>query len=357
MMRIALINDTHMGARGDSSIFNEFFFKFWENTFFPYLKENNIKHICHLGDVVDRRKFINFVTLNSWRKRFFDVLESEGITMDVIVGNHDVFYRNTNEVNAMHELFYGYKNINVYIDPVDLNFDGLSVAMMPWINSSNYESSLQFLKETKSEVVFGHFEIAGFEMDRGNVCHSGLNKKVFDRFDIVLSGHFHHKSSSGNITYLGNQYEMSWADHGDQRGFHVFDTDTREIDFVKNPFKIFHKISYDDTEQDFEYWKQYNYDNLKECYIKVIVVNKNNPYLFDNVIENLYKVGVADISIVEDFTEFEDENAEELIDQAEDTMTILSKYIDGLTLNVEPDKLKKIMRELYVESLTTEVIE
>ena len=116
-----------MGARGDSSIFNEFFFKFWENTFFPYLKENNIKHICHLGDVVDRRKFINFVTLNSWRKRFFDVLESEGITMDVIVGNHDVFYRNTNEVNAMHELFYGYKNINVYIDPVDLNFDGLSV--------------------------------------------------------------------------------------------------------------------------------------------------------------------------------------------------------------------------------------
>ena len=356
-MRIALINDSHMGARGDSSIFNEFFFKFWENTFFPYLKENNIKHICHLGDVVDRRKFINFVTLNSWRKRFFDVLENEGITMDVIVGNHDVFYRNTNEVNAMHELFYGYKNINVYIDPVDLNFDGLSVAMMPWINSSNYESSLQFLKETKSEVVFGHFEIAGFEMDRGNVCHSGLNKKVFDRFDIVLSGHFHHKSSSGNITYLGNQYEMTWADHGDQRGFHVFDTDTREIDFVKNPFKIFHKISYDDTEQDFEYWKQYDYDNLKECYIKVIVVNKNNPYLFDNVIENLYKVGVADISIVEDFTEFEDENAEELIDQAEDTMTILSKYIDGLTLNVEPDKLKKIMRELYVESLTTEIIE
>jgi DNA repair exonuclease SbcCD nuclease subunit len=277
--------------------------------------------------------------------------------MDVIVGNHDVFYRNTNEVNAMHELFYGYKNINVYIDPVDLNFDGLSVAMMPWINSSNYESSLQFLKETKSEVVFGHFEIAGFEMDRGNVCHSGLNKKVFDRFDIVLSGHFHHKSSSGNITYLGNQYEMTWADHGDQRGFHVFDTNTREIDFVKNPFKIFHKISYDDTEQDFEYWKQYDYDNLKECYIKVIVVNKNNPYLFDNVIENLYKVGVADISIVEDFTEFEDENAEELIDQAEDTMTILSKYIDGLTLNVEPDKLKKIMRELYVESLTTEIIE
>ncbi len=76
-MKIALINDTHAGARGDDPRFNEFFFKFWEGTFFPYLKENNIKHICHLGDVVDRRKFISFVTLNSWRKRFFDLVSSK----------------------------------------------------------------------------------------------------------------------------------------------------------------------------------------------------------------------------------------------------------------------------------------
>ena len=102
-MKIALINDTHAGARGDSLPFNEYFFKFWEGTFFPYLKENDIKHICHLGDVVDRRKFINYVILNSWRKRFFDVLKNEGITMDVIVGNHDVTYKNTNEINAMDE--------------------------------------------------------------------------------------------------------------------------------------------------------------------------------------------------------------------------------------------------------------
>lgn len=356
-MQIALINDTHFGARGDSSIFNEFFFKFWENTFFPYLKENNIKHICHLGDVVDRRKFINFVTLNSCRKRFFDVLKNEGITMDVIVGNHDVFYRNTNEINAMQELFYGYDNINVHIDPIDLKFDGVSVAMIPWINSGNYTKCMDFLENTKSQVVFGHFEIAGFEMDRGNISHSGMDRKVFERFDIVLSGHFHHKSTSGNITYLGNQYEMTWADYGDKRGFHVFDTETRELSFVQNPYRLFHKLSYDDTEKDFEYWNNYDYSKLKDCYIKIIVVNKNNPYLFDSVVDNLYKADVADISIVEDFSEIDVDHDDELINQAEDTMSILSKYIDGLTLNVESDKLKKLMRELYVEALTTEVIE
>jgi hypothetical protein len=91
--------------------------------------------------------------------------------------------------------------------------------------------------------------------------------------------------------------------------------------------------------------------------VKVIVINKQNPYLFDNVIDNLYKAGVADISIVEDFTDTSFDTDQEIIDQAEDTMTILSKYIDNLTLNVNSDKLKTLMRELYVEALNTETTE
>jgi DNA repair exonuclease SbcCD nuclease subunit len=350
-MKIAIISDTHAGARGDSSIFNEFFFKFWENVFFPYLKENNIQQVCHLGDVVDRRKFINYVTLNSWRKRFFDVLADNNIKMDVIVGNHDVTYKNTNEINSMQELFDHYKNINVFINPVEREYDGTKVCLVPWINSSNYDLTLQFLNETKSEIVFGHFEISGFEMDRGNICHEGMDVKLFEKFDTVLSGHFHHKSTQGNITYLGNQYEITWADYGDKRGFHVFDTETRELEFIENPYHIFHKINYDDVSQDFEYWKKYDYSALKETYIKIVVINKQNPYLFDTVLENLYRIGASDISIVEDFTETDITDDDEIINQAEDTMTILNKYIDGLTLPVKSDKLKVLMKTLYVESM------
>lgn len=356
-MKIALINDTHAGARGDSLLFNDFFFKFWEGTFFPYLKENNIKHIIHLGDVVDRRKFINYVILNQWRKRFFDVLAQEGIKLDVIVGNHDVTYKNTNDINAMHELFDWYNNIQVFVDPVLMDYDGLKVQLMPWINSSNYDLSMQALKETPAQVVMGHFEIAGFEMDRGNIAHEGLDKKIFNRFDCVLSGHFHHKSTDGTITYLGNQYEITWADYDDQRGFHVFDTDTRELTFVPNPNRIFYKVSYDDTAQDFEFWKAYDYDQHKDTYVKVIVVNKNNAYQFDYIIDQMQKAGVADIAIVEDFTDTELGDDEELVNQAEDTMTILNKYIDGLTLNVESAKLKGLMKELYIESLSVETTE
>lgn len=354
-MKLALINDTHAGARGDSAIFNEFFFKFWENVFFPYLEENNIKHVCHLGDVVDRRKFINYVTLNSWRKRFFDRLLKNNIQMDVIVGNHDVTYKNTNEINAMNELFEHYNNVNVYIDPVERVYDGVNVALVPWINSSNYQSSLEFLNNTKSQIVFGHFEISGFEMDRGNVCHEGLDRSKLDKYDVVLTGHFHHKSSDGHITYVGTPGEMTWADYNDPRGFHIFDTNTRELEFIKNPYRMFYKLNYDDSLEHFaEGYKSFDYSVYEGSFVKVVVVQKQNPFLFDIVIDKLYKAGACDISVVEDFTEVTLEEDQELIDEAEDTITILSKYIDNLTLNVESDKLKTLMRELYVEALNTE---
>jgi DNA repair exonuclease SbcCD nuclease subunit len=282
------------------------------------------------------------------------VLAEKNISMDVIVGNHDVTYKNTNEINAMQELFNHYHNINVYTESVEREYDGTLISLVPWINSGNYEQTLEFLKSTKAQICFGHFEIAGFEMDRGNVCHTGMDRKVFDRFDTVLSGHFHHKSTNGNITYLGNQYEITWADYNDQRGFHVFDTETRELTFVPNPHKMFHKINYDDAVNDYEFWKSYDYLSLKESFVKIVVLNKQNPYLFDNVVDNLYKAGVGDLSIVEDFTDVALEDDQELVDQAEDTMTILSKYIDNLPLNVNNEKLKTLMKELYVEALNTE---
>lgn len=357
-MKIALINDTHAGARGDNPIFNEFFFKFWENTFFPYLEKNNIKTICHLGDVVDRRKFINFVTLNSWRSRFFDRARDMGIQLEVIVGNHDVTYKNSNELNAMQELFSHYDNINIYTEPVDLTFDGLQVAMVPWINGENYEQSMEFLTNTKSQIVFGHFEISGFEMDRGNVCQGGMSREIFNRFDMVMSGHFHHKSSEGSIHYLGNQYEMTWADYGDVRGFHVFDTETRELEFIDNPNRIFYKIPYnDETDVEVEKIKQTDFSVYKDTFVKIIVINKKEPYLFDSVIDSLYKAGVLDVSIVEDMNINSTTNTDDLVNQAEDTITILNKYIDGMTLDVDNNKLKTHMRELYVEALNQQRIE
>lgn len=352
-MKLCILGDTHFGARGDSLDFHKYFRKFYNDVFFPYLKENNITTIIQMGDLFDRRKYINFNSLYLSRKYFFDELIANDLHMYTLIGNHDVSFKNTLEVNSPSLIIGDYQNIKVIQDFETITLDDLSIDVIPWICDENESEIFNKIKKSKSDICFGHFEIAGFEMDRGNICDTGIDKKLLNRYDVVLSGHFHHKSSDGNITYVGTPYEMTWADYSDPKGFHIFDTETREMVFVKNPYTMFNKILYDDSTTDFEHWKKFDFDSLKETYVKVVAVNKQNPYLFDFVLDNLYKSGCSDISIVEDFTDVQIDD--DIIDQAEDTMTILSKYIDALELDVENDQLKKLMRELYVEALNTEV--
>lgn len=356
-MKICILGDTHFGMRGDSLEFHNYYKKFYNDIFFPYLLNNNITTVFQMGDLFDRRKFINFNSLYLARKYFFDKLKEHNITFYSILGNHDVSFKNTLEVNSSKLLLNGYPNITVFDDFTTLDFDGVPVDVVPWLCLENEEAIFQKIGNSKSQLCFGHFEIDGFEMDRGNVCYGGIDKNKLKRYDMVLTGHFHHKSDDGHIYYVGTPGEMTWADYNDPRGFHIFDLNTRELEFIQNPYQMFHKLNYDDGIQDFDFWKNYDFNYLKDSYVKVIVINKQNPYLFDNVLDNLYKVGAADISIIEDFSDTDFDTDQEIIDQAEDTMTILSKYIDNLTLNVESEKLKTLMRELYVEALNTESTE
>jgi hypothetical protein len=93
--------------------------------------------------------------------------------------------------------------------------------------------------------------------------------------------------------------------------------------------------------------------HLKTTYVKVVVVNKTNPYPFDTFINRIYQIGPIDLSIAEDFTEIEDIDDDD-VDQAEDTTTILNKYVDNLTTDLEKDKIKNLLRELYIEALNEE---
>lgn len=356
-MKICILGDTHFGARGDSLDFHTYFKRFYDEVFFPYLLKYRVNTIFQLGDLFDRRKFINFNSLYQAKKYFFDVCQQHKIEVYALVGNHDIAYKNTLEVNSPSLLLRDYENVHIIEDFLTEEFHGVSMDFIPWLCDENEASILQKMKDSKSQICFGHFEIAGFEMDKGIICDVGLDKSILNKYDIVLSGHFHHKSTKDNITYVGTPYEMTWADYKDNKGFHIFDTTNRELEFVPNPYDMFVKIYYDDTKQDFDWWKGYDFESLKNTYVKVVVVNKQNPYLFDHVIDNVYKASAADIAIVEDFNDALLDTDDELIDQAEDTITILNKYIDNLQLDIESNKLKTIMRELYVEALNTEVAE
>lgn len=355
MSKICILGDTHFGMRSDSLDFHRYYEKFYDTIFFPYLKENGIDIVFQLGDLFDRRKFINFNSLFLARKYFFDKLKSNGITLHTLLGNHDVAYKNTLEVNSTSLLLGEYDNIIIHDNFEIINFFGIDIDVIPWLCDVNRETIFTKIKQSKNQLCFGHFEISGFEMDRGNICHEGIDRKILNKYDMVLTGHFHHKSDDGHIYYVGTPGEMTWADYNDPRGFHIFDVTTREFEFIENPYNMFHKVIYDDTKTDFEYWKNYKYTELKDTFVKVVVINKKNTYLFDTVIDNLYKSEVSDLSIVEDFTDIVIGDDAEIVNQSEDTMTILNKTIDNLTLNVSNEKLKSLMRELYIEALNVEI--
>jgi len=347
-MKICFLTDTHYGARGDHLAFDKQFDKFYTETFFPTLVERGIRNVIHLGDMFDRRKYINYLTLRNCRKYFFDPLFDLGIKMDVIVGNHDVFYKNTNDINSPGLLLQQYSNLSAYNRPTELNFDGLDILMLPWICTDNYEQSMDMIKNTKANVCLGHLELAGFQMHKGQVNDHGFDSKIFNRFDLVCTGHFHHRSNSGNIHYLGNPYELTWADYEDPRGFHIFDTETRELEFIVNPNRMFYKIFFNDQ---FEIG---DYSYLKDCFVKVIVQTKENQINFDMLIDKLEKAGPADLQVVDDHLNMDLEDNDDILDSAEDTLTLLSKFCEQMDTKADKKKLDLLLRDLYSEAINLE---
>ena len=351
-MKIALVTDTHFGARNDNQNVNDYFYKFYDNIFFPELEKRGITTCVHLGDVVDRRKFISFKIANDFRQRFINRFAELGSDLHIIIGNHDTYYKNTNEVNSMEELV-GKDRCNIYTGPEVVEFDGVPIQFIPWINANNYDESMTALSHSPAQIAMGHLEVNGFEMHKGHFADGSYDKELFRRFDIVMSGHFHHKSDDGQIYYLGTPYEIYWNDYEDPRGFHIFDTETRELERIVNPYRIFEKVYYDDTTTDYT---DYDMSKLKDMYVKVIVVNKKDLYQFDKFVDKLLQADAHEVKIVEDFSELDAENvSDDIVENTEDTMTLLEKYIDELDVTMSKDRLKNTMRSLYTEAQDLEI--
>jgi DNA repair exonuclease SbcCD nuclease subunit len=288
---------------------------------------------------------------------FFDKLAARNIKVFMLAGNHDTYFKNTNEVNSVRLLLQEYTNITVIDTPQTIWLDNekYPICMMPWICPENYDDSMFVLSDTDAQICCGHFEIAGFAMYRGMPSEEGLSRELFRRFDFTFSGHYHHKSNADGIYYLGNPYELTWQDYNDTRGFHIFDLASRTLDFVKNPNVMFHKVIYDDKEESITEITNKDLTKYTNTYVKVVVVNKTNPYLFDKFMASLYAVNPIDITIAEDFTDLTEGVEDDMINEAEDTLTIINKYVDSIQEeHIDNNKLKTVLKELYVEALNTE---
>jgi len=339
--KVALITDTHFGVRKGSQIFHDYFSQFYSSTFFPLLDSRSIDTVVHLGDCFDVRKGIDYWSLDWAKTNFFDPLKERGIQLILIVGNHDIFYRESLSINAPSLNLAEYDNITIIDTPRTVSVRDTNVFMVPWICAGNAERFTQELDATTADISMGHLELAGFYANKDYQCQHGTDPKVFQQFQTVFSGHFHKKSTRGNITYLGNPYQLYWNDEGDTRGFHLFDLETQELEFIENPNTMFHKIYYNEENQ-----KLINPNKYKDSYVKVIVEGTSSPVKLSRVVDTLYDTGIHDIKIIENIDISIDEDVEV---EAEDTLTTLTNYVNAMD-DVNKDSVISIFKSLYVEA-------
>ena len=337
-MKVAIITDTHYGARKGSKFLHDYFEKFYDDVFFPTLEAEGINTVIHMGDAFDSRKSIDYQSLE-WAKRVvFDRLKKYDVHM--IVGNHDCYYKNTNNVNSPELLLQTYSNIKTYSKVTEVTIHNLNVLFIPWINAENFEDTINAIKISNSKCTMGHLELNGFRAHRGHIMEEGMDGKLFEKFERVFSGHYHTRSDDGRIFYLGNPYEMFWNDVNDTRGFTIFDTDTLTHTPVNNPYKLFYNIYYEDTNH-----KLFNTTEYKNKIVKVIVRKKSKPKEFEKFIDKLYSAGVHDLKIIENFEIKESEEFE--ISEDENTLSILNRYIDESEFELDKNTIKGIFQDLY----------
>lgn len=348
-MKIAIINDTHFGGRNDSQNLYHIQREFFEKQFFPYLKKNNIDQIIHAGDIFCRRKYINFRSLDFFNEVFVQNVVKENIKVDIIVGNHDVFWKDNNNLNSPNLLINHLDNFNIFIDTVEQEYDGRKILLCPWLCRENFHESMKLVKKTDAEICIGHFEFNGFNLLPGVKSEDGMSKKEFEKFYMVLSGHYHTKSDDGQVFYLGAQYPMNWSDYDDPKFFHILDTEKMTLKAIKNKREYYHKVVYNDKENDYNKFNVKKYDN---CHVKMIIEQRDKPLMYENLINRFHKSDVEDLKIIEK-ENFEYEEDEADFDEVEDMMTVLNSYVSNITLeDDEKTKVKSLMSNLYTEALS-----
>jgi len=340
-MKVLLITDQHFGVRNDNLHFVEHYRRYYSKIVIPFLKASGIKEIINLGDTFDKRRSINYMSLEAAKEMWFDPVKELGCKMTALIGNHDIYYKNTLRINSPEELLGGY-DIDVIDQPTTRSFDGTDILFLPWICDQNYERTLRSITESTAPLCMGHLELNGFEAHPGHVMENGIDMNIFSKFTKVFSGHYHTKSNRNNCYYLGNPYQLYWNDYAQKRGFHVLDTDTHKTTFYRNPFDTFYKLYYNDG-VDIP-----DKAELKGTFVKLIVENKGDYSKFDYAVRKLQDIGLADLKIVEDLSVDLESGAS--VVETEDTMTLLDNYIDEIDLKVSKGSVKNIMRSLYMEA-------
>lgn len=355
-MKVLLLGDTHFGARGDNQIVLDHFIDYYQNTFFKLVEDIKPDVVLQLGDLLDRRKFANFSTLNRIRHQFIGPLTRDlKVPLWVLVGNHDTYYRNTLLVNGISQSFGDFisdGSIRLFDEPAETEA-GL---IIPWICADNYDRVQSIVSQSKSEFCYGHFELTGYDMYRGIPCEHGDDPNFLNRFKQVYSGHFHTHSRKNNICYVGTPYDIIWSDASDNKYVMALDTSTGKEEWFRNPSKLHHKVLLDSKSMQITDAMNQDYSHLKDKFVKLIILNGDKPDVIEVTSKAIRAVGPVSFTIVDSSSSDDLLGSSSDIDSVshKDPLTALVDEVDSKFATTNPEKAKRIKtlaNEFYAVAL------
>lgn len=331
-MKVFMITDTHFGIYLNN-------LDKWQNmmeaTFYnfviPYLKKNAKPGdiLIHLGDLFDNRTSIPIITLNKVEKILKEM--SNILPLHIMVGNHDLFNKGSNDVNSVRLYSYLSDNIKVYEKTETLEIDDKKLVLMPWV-----EKRLDMIEEIKNnpgDYLFCHSDLNGCRMHLNSVAHRNPDKIDVDNFKgykRAFSGHIHIRQSNTNFDFIGSLYQMDRNDTGDQKGITVLDLETGNTHFEPNTYSpVFRKFRVVDEDSIEELETLRNSKDYIDLAISnsLLISNRKLRRKLESMLEN---GGFTSVEYIDDIkkTDVEDESVVESVITEDGTIVDISIQLD-----------------------------
>jgi DNA repair exonuclease SbcCD nuclease subunit len=231
---ICIISDTHFGFENNSEQVLESSLKFFYDVLIPFLNKNKINNIFILGDIFDSRVSVNTKIQNEIYKLFDENLNN--FNLYILIGNHDIYYNSTTEIHSL-KFLKKFKNVTLIETPQIIKINNKEILMVPWIINNDTISNI--VLENNAEILMGHFDIKGFNLNKFSISKHGINPDLFvNKFKIIFSGHFHTRSirkiGNSEFIYIGTPYQLTRADMDEERGFLIYNLKSEKYKFFSN---------------------------------------------------------------------------------------------------------------------------
>jgi DNA repair exonuclease SbcCD nuclease subunit len=355
--KIIILGDVHFDVGNGNQTVLENQLQFFNNQLFPYMKENNIKTIIQLGDLMDNRNKVSVNVTHYLKKDFFDVMKREGISLYTLIGNHDIYHKDTREIHSLGLFDIIYDNFYIINDIQTLNISDKNLLIVPWVlpdEKYNFEDYLD------TNYIFGHFETNGVEMVKGINCNSS-HAFGMDSFKGIktFSGHFHLRRyyETSNIYYVGTPNQINWSDYNEQKGFHVLDIPSGNLEFIENIVSTKHiKIILNSEDKSidvlgfkdilkFKIDSKLDYSIFKKHKAK-IYIDKDNVFN-KAVIEKLdTELQSYRIELLE-----KEDTEQELEEKSDSENRVDFDVVSTIKENIKTDYQKQVFNEIYTEAL------